>query len=267
MRPDDALTSLTSLIEDALAPDEETAIEATMALQRQGDAATLAAMSALLDHPQARQRSLAAAVLGQLGAPDRAHAAECYAALAARLATETEPAVLGDIGIALGHLRDPRAIPLMTPHATHPDPAVRYGVVMALMGQDDDHALSTLIQLSADPDPEIRNWSTFALGTQTEIDTPAIREALAARLDDPDDDTRSEAMVGLAERDDPAAIPAVARALRAGPDRRAIEAAARLGDPSLHAPLEALRTHPDLTARFTEELDEAIARCDPDAEM
>lgn len=265
MRPDDALTSLTSLIEDALAPDEETAIEATMALQRQGDDATLKAMSALLDHPQARQRSLAAAVLGQLG-PERVHAAECYTALAARLPIETDPAVLGDIGIALGHLRDPRAIALMAPHAKHPDPAVRYGVVMALMGQDDEQALSTLIKLSTDPDPEIRNWSTFALGTQTEIDTPTIREALAARLDDPDPDTRSEAMVGLAERDDPAAIPAVARALRAGPDRRAIEAAARLGDPSLHAPLEALRTHPDLTARYAEELDEAIARCDPEAE-
>lgn len=265
MRPAD--DDVPSLIELALSPDEETAAEATMALQRRGDAETLDAMRTLLGDPRPRRRSLAADVIGQLGVPERTLPEECYQALAARFAVEDDAAVLGDLGIAFGHLRDPRAIALLLPHAHHADPRVRYGVVMGLMGHDDADALDALVALSTDADPEIRNWSTFALGTQTEVDTPAIRKALVARLDDDDPHTRSEAMVGLAERDDPAAVPAVARALREGIDPAAIEAAARLGDPSLHAPLLALRDHPEMTARYAEELDEALARCDPDAEM
>jgi hypothetical protein len=38
-------------------------------------------------------------------------------------------------------------------------------------------------------------------------DTDAIRDALAARVDDPDGDTSGEALLGLARRHDPRALP------------------------------------------------------------
>ena len=51
----------------------------------------------------------------------------------------------------------------------------------------------------------MRDWATFALGTLAEADSRQLRDALAARLDDPDEDTRLEAVHGLAVRGDPRA--------------------------------------------------------------
>ena len=51
----------------------------------------------------------------------------------------------------------------------------------------------------------VRDWATFALGTLAEADAEELRDALAARLDDPDEDTRLEAVHGLAVRGDPRA--------------------------------------------------------------
>lgn len=262
MKTDD----LSDLIDDALGADADTAAEAIMTLERRGDRATFDAMRALLDHPEPRRRAFAADVLGQLAHAAEGEAAEslpeqCFDALAKQLTGEDDPAVLAAIGVAFGHLHDPRAVELVLPLATHGDDRVRHGVVMALMGHDTPEALGALIGLSTDADDDIRNWATFALGTQTEVDTPALRAALIARLDDRDPETRGEAFVGLAERGDETAVPVVAATLKAGLDARAIEAAARLGHPDLHAPLVALRAHPEMTARYAEELDEAIARC------
>ena len=62
--------------------------------------------------------------------------------------------------------------------------------------------LDALIALSGDAEDDVRDWATFALGTLAEADDPALRDALAARLDDPDEATRLEAVHGLAVRGD-----------------------------------------------------------------
>ena len=56
---------------------------------------------------------------------------------------------------------------------------------------------------------DCRNWATFALGALSELDSPAIREALAARLADADDEVRGEAIGGLAKRQDERAVDAI----------------------------------------------------------
>jgi HEAT repeat protein len=89
--------------------------------------------------------------------------------------------------------------------STHHDSDVRHGVVLALSihnGHEVPQAIETLIKLSNDSCDHVRDWATFALGTQIEIDTKQIRDALADRLSDPDFDTRGEALVGLAKRND-----------------------------------------------------------------
>jgi hypothetical protein len=69
------------------------------------------------------------------------------------------------------------------------------------------------------------------------VDSPAVRDALAARLEDVDDDTRCEALFGLAVRGDPRARLRV-RAALARPSGQLwfleFRAAGALGDPSLH---------------------------------
>ncbi|GAA3672156.1 hypothetical protein GCM10022237_34780 [Nocardioides ginsengisoli] len=103
---------------------------------------------------------------------------------------------------------------------------------------DGSGAATPFSGLTVDADPRVRDAACFALGEQwREIDTPELREALAARLDDIDRDTRSEALLGLAYRRDPRALPRVRAALsRPSGDlwRLELVAAAALGDPQLH---------------------------------
>ena len=95
--------------------------------------------------------------------------------------------------------------------ADHENPLVRFGVTYGLTGQDDDLAISTLITLAKDSDREVRNWAVFGLGSQTEADSPAIREALCIALDDEDSEIRGEALVGLANRKDSKVVTAILR--------------------------------------------------------
>lgn len=98
--------------------------------------------------------------------------------------------------------------------------------------------VAVTIGLTLDTDNRVRDFACFSLAEQwREVDTPALREALAARLDDVDRDTRSEALVGLAYRRDPRALPRVRQALtRRGGNLLPLEmlAAGALSDPQLH---------------------------------
>ncbi len=242
--------------------------EAIGALHVLGDRATFDAARALLGAESARDRTIGAQVLGQLGVPERTFPGLCFEALAGQVKRETDPAVLSALGDSLAHLDLPGVVDAALPLVEHADPRARFGAVLALSRQDDPRAIAGLVKLSADADPEVRNWATFGLGVQTEADTPALRAALKARLDDPelDGEIRGEALVGLAERGEPGLTGYVAEAL-AELDPLAVRAASIIGDPALHGPLLALRDHPQMTAYFRETLDEAIARCDPAAEV
>jgi HEAT repeat protein len=117
---------------------------------------------------------------------------------------ETDPNtdVLRAVCFALGHLHDERAIESLLTLKSHPHEHVRYGVVMGLQGFEEERAINALIELSRDSDAHVRDWATFGLGQQIDTDTEVIREALFARIDDPDEQTRGEAMSGLAKRKD-----------------------------------------------------------------
>lgn len=125
--------------------------------------------------------------------------------------------------------------------AEHHDPDVRRALVSTLpfiVPDPDDELLAVVIQLTVDPAISVRDHACFVLAQQwREIDTDAVREALADRLDDLDRDTRSEALVGLAYRLDPRATPRVRDALSRPTGtvwRLELVAAGALGDPRLH---------------------------------
>jgi HEAT repeat protein len=115
--------------------------------------------------------------------------------------------VLESLGFAFAHLDEPRGVGPMSAFADHPDERVRSAVVHALLGRTDDVAVRTLLALSTDVDDEVRDWATFGLGALLRLDTPAIRDALVARLEDEHHDTREEATYGLAVRLDARAVP------------------------------------------------------------
>jgi hypothetical protein len=98
--------------------------------------------------------------------------------------------------------------------------------------------VAVAIGLTLDRDKGVRDYACFALAQQwREVDTPALRNALAARLDDLDRDTRSEALVGLAYRRDPRALPRLHEALSRPSGnlwRLEMVAAGALSDPRLH---------------------------------
>lgn len=96
-----------------------------------------------------------------------------------------------------------------------------------------DHNLCRLIAMTRDDDLSNRDWATMLLAQQ-EADTPAIRTALLAAVEDEDDVVRAEALLGIAQRDPQLALPFALKALSG--DRASMtvfEAAELIADPAL----------------------------------
>jgi HEAT repeat protein len=176
------------------------------ALAWRGSQEVLEAIASLADDDDARARSVAAYVAGQLGVPVRTLPEQSAALLERMGERERDPRVLAVIAEAFGHLGEPWGLSRLLRLRHHPHAGVRDGVAAALAGRSDQPAVDALIELSADPDPAIRDWATFALGALAVQDSPQLRDALVARLGDADRETRIEAVHGLALREDPRAV-------------------------------------------------------------
>ncbi len=77
---------------------------------------------------------------------------------------------------------------------------VRYSLVSAISGVDNPKTIETLIELSEDNFSSIRNWATFGIGTLSEQNNDRIVKALWNRTKDKHQETKLEAIVGLANR-------------------------------------------------------------------
>jgi HEAT repeat protein len=243
--------------------DEDAAWDLITALHFRGTREVLTAAERLCAGPTAAERELGATILGQLGVPDRSFPDECFECLARTVRAETDPDVLQAIGVAFGHLDDPRCIELLLPFKAHPDETVRWGVVQGISGHDFPEAIEALIGLSQDEDEEVRDWATFGLGSLIDTDTPEIREALWARLSDSYEDARAEALTGLARRKDPRTVDLLLKELAADDvDIMVIDAAEELGDSRLLPALKRLKKHwPEDRGEEEESLDKAIFSC------
>jgi len=263
--PKDDPRTVNDLITAALCePDEDLAWDAICALQWRGTHEVLDRAARLCRSLCVVERRLGANMLGQLGLPERTFPEECLDTLLGMLENERDHGVLYSVLVALSHLHRPEAIGPACRFRGHVDPDVRYGVVFALMGHEDLQALEALIELTRDPEARVRDWATFALGSQVEADTPELRDVLAERLDDEDDDTRAEAFVGLARRGDRRVLPVLRHELASDSVQApAVEAAALMGDPLLHPLLVALQGRWDVDQ---EALGEAIRACSPRSE-
>lgn len=235
---------------------------------------------ALADDPRWEARAAVAEVLRYLvgpvtSAPPRPipGAVERATFLAERLAQERDPRVRRALLAAFVDLREDVgrdvARPIACRGAGDPDPDVRASAAAVLGGDPDPMAIDTLVLLSTDPDGTVRDGACFALGHLLGSprmpggieDSDRIREALAARLDDPDDEAREEAATGLALRGDERGIDRVV-ALLAGFDEegvseRVLATAAEAPDARYLAALEhVVRERPDLRTAV-----EALEEC------
>jgi len=80
--------------------------------------------------------------------------------------------------------------------------SLKHALISALSGIENMNAIEALIHFSEDKSSSIRNWATFGIGSLIELDNTEIRNALWNRVRDHDFDTKSEAIVGLANRKD-----------------------------------------------------------------
>jgi HEAT repeat protein len=249
--------------------DEDAAWKPVTVLHYRGSAEVLSHAQRLCTSTMPKERILGANILGQLGIPARAFPEECFHTMAEMLRQEEDPDVLNSVGIAFGHLKDARAVPLLAPLAQHPSADVRFGVVCGVSCQSGALAIQTLILLSRDEDDHVRDWATFGLGSLTPADTPEIREALIARLSDSRDDAMGEALVGLALRHDERALKPLIEQIQLGDvGTLLLEAAEAFADPRLLPALTEIKDESDGDdAIWHGYLDRALAACSHSSEL
>ena len=192
--------------------DDEAPWHAVHALCHIGSREVLEAASAWCRSDEPLKRARGADVLAQLGRtsdhPDNNFPDESFAVVVPLAENEKHLLPLSSAIQALGHIADPRAIPLLVRYSTHPKSEVRFAVACACGAfANEAPIVPALLELMRDQDEDVRDWATFALGSLSAIDSPEIRDAFAERLDDASADVVEEALAGLARRRDLRALP------------------------------------------------------------
>jgi HEAT repeat protein len=150
-------------------------------------------------------RKIGIDILAQLGLPPRPFLPQTLKIYFELLNVEVNPDVLMSLLYSIGHNNEGlnnEQIDKICTFIDNDNSCVKEGLVSALLGIDNLNAIETLIKLSSDKLSHIRNWSTFGLGTQIERNNKDIREALWNRVNDKNQETKLEAIVGLAKRKD-----------------------------------------------------------------
>lgn len=172
------------------------------------------AASALARSPDPDERAICARILRELGQGEgRPFSQEAVPVLTAMAQIETDTDVLACVVSALAWQQEPAALDAVLPFAHHPDARVRFAVAADPFGlvadpeTADPRLIEAVIALSSDDDAEVRWYATYALAHEYPGDGPALRNALANRLADPDQKVSEVAREGLASRRDPRVEP------------------------------------------------------------
>ena len=184
-------------------------------------------------------------------------------------ASGDDPRVRRYLALALGRLRDPRAVPALLKAVTdadaagaRADPETQVYAMWALGAIGDPQAVPPLVTLAKSDDAGLRKAAVHALGS---FPTPESRETLVAALVDNVADVRWNAAIALARRRDAAAVPVLMEMIdrqrlaavpglsdeqRSEAMIQAIDASTALSDSGLAAAVRALRdSDPDLKVR------------------
>jgi hypothetical protein len=189
------------------------------ALVKRDPAAALGVGESLMPSAEADRLEMAIRLVGVAAELDRPTLRDRALPMLRRVLIENaESGPLSWAIIELGHLADDDSHDAILAHVRHPESEVRHAVAFALTSCGlNDSSLVALCDLSRDEDKDVRDWATFGLGELTDADGPSIRDALLANVEDADYETRVEAIIGLARRQDERVRPHLVREL-ADPD-------------------------------------------------
>ncbi|TAH30104.1 MAG: hypothetical protein EAZ06_04325 [Cytophagales bacterium] len=153
---------------------------------------------------EAKGRSIGIDILAQLGLPPRPFLKKTLELYFELLEIETDPNVLMSILFAIGHNNDELSIEQIgkiCSFQNSDNDLVKEGLVSALGFIDNLQAINVLVKLTEDKLNSIRDWATFYIG-QGERNNKKIRETLWNRVNDKHQETKLEAILGLAKRKD-----------------------------------------------------------------
>lgn len=252
--------------------DSEESWAAIAELQRRGSPQVLQLAQNLCTSSRWRRRALGMYIVSQLFRRERGrpveYAIEASHALLFAGLRDPHPEVIVAAVTGFAHRYHSDALNDLVRLSTHADDSVRWSVAFTLGRYSQPSSIDTLLRLMSDRDDGVRDYATWSIGEMHEADTPEIRAALRRNLDDSNEIVRSEALCGLANRNDPDLLPLLVPLLT--PDCRVYElkAAAALADPALLDALLTLETQcsnttKDESSYWLGELRGAIAACRP----
>lgn len=149
-------------------------------------------------------RTIGIDILAQMGLPPRPFLKQTLKLYFDLLSIENDPKVLMSLLFAIGHNNDNLdkiQIERLCTFLDNDNNWVKEGLVSSFAFVNDLKAIDVLIKLSSDKLNYIRDWATFYIA-QVDRNNKNIREALWARVNDKHQDTKLEAIVGLAKRKD-----------------------------------------------------------------
>lgn len=142
-------------------------------------------------------------VLAQLGFNPRFQQKKTLDLYFILLENEKSPKVISAILSSISHnndIVDENQILKLIEYKKHKYSDVRFQLALSLSFLENKNAINTLILLSEDKHPDVRNYSVFGLGEQTKLNNDEIIKALWNRVNDNDEETKFEAILGLSKR-------------------------------------------------------------------
>jgi len=212
-----------------------------------------------------KARSIGIDILAQMGLPPRPFLKQTLKLYFDLLNIENDQEVLKSLLFAIGHNNDHLnkiQIEKLCSFSGTDNNSIKEGLVFSLAFINDLKAIEVLIKLSTDKLSYIRDWATFNIG-QVERNNKSIREALWARVNDNHQETKLEAIVGLAKRKDSRVNEIIKRELLDGEYGTLLfEAIIEIGDkqflPLLRQNLKAIKEDTTINPEWKKDLKNCI---------